>query len=1162
MMGDFSGALDALKTELLNLGSWLYDTLRGAVSDALQAGAKQGIQDIKSGNLTSPAALGTIYAGSKVAGIGAGIGKAGLLVGGIAGRGITGIGSKLGSKALLGAGLVGAGAGKILGAAKVPFSIAGGLLGKVTGAAAKFPIAAKLGNVKLALQGITKPLTGFISKVGLGKVALGALTGPIGWVVTGISLLRTAVKAHRGDYDDLKDSGTSAFSGISDAIREAGRGLREIGSLLWQRDFSGAFDKLKDIGSELYSNLKESLSKISLRDIWDGIKNIGRDLWDSLIVGFEVTGGVISAITEKLQSFGTIIKDKLWEILQNTDWESLGRDTATWLIDALHTGWNALSEAWDIGTSIKDWFTEKIRSTSTEDIKSSFSVWFDAIKTAFSEFWTGFTETMTGGEGWTAFFENIFRHAYVRILKATYDFAKGLYDSVVLIINNIFLLWDGFAIDVYNVFTMMYNSALYVFVKLYSSISGIIDDIVSKINAMTGIDISWVVNNPFDAIKTAVDGLISSLRTLLGIDLSGLFAGVAGRAQGLVSAASSVTGMGAGGAPTAINVPGTSGLGVNDPIPNVKIYDEYGNFQTSTSALTRTDLDNLAMQGLGIKVPTGVGLGGEPTGYTKWGWGEAERVYGKTISVQPVTPQEYPISTEVPVNGGAIPVEGKTTLPVSPPSTGILPEVAEDERAKALMSDPYYSGTRYDLGEVNIGITGSLSDEFLGLNKELNEADGNTKRVTASAMHQNTTIDNFVTKIKLSDDVVGSFGKSVDNITSSVESAKYAMDVSPLTLFEGAKLSGSEWEQFGKNFLTPLDKDWATGAATRGELFDPFEQTAMGKGLLSIIQQQEDQLRDILPPKTPEEEKAAKTTTEELPKQTDALMDIPNSMDAMRNGLVASIGTFTGAQTATEAAIDSQTTATNETTEAVKTATQEAKDYDEKFFRSYIGPSSGYGAFLEEEAARGAIHPEAIQLGSYAAATENVYQLSDAVNNIPTENVDSLNGGIAETGNSAINSANEVDSLSNSINMLTSAPHNVYIDAITDPAYYAVAQLINYINSSSASVTVYTNQIARTSTPEFTGYDTSGAGFAYPLASGIDYVPYDNYPALLHTGERVLTSSENKSYSDRGNIVISPTYNINGSGLDSSDLEDVLRKHDEEMLRKVERLNVEWAKGN
>lgn len=33
------------------------------------------------------------------------------------------------------------------------------------------------------------------------------------------------------------------------------------------------------------------------------------------------------------------------------------------------------------------------------------------------------------------------------------------------------------------------------------------------------------------------------------------------------------------------------------------------------------------------------------------------------------------------------------------------------------------------------------------------------------------------------------------------------------------------------------------------------------------------------------------------------------------------------------------------------------------------------------------------------------------------------------------------------------------------------------------------------------------------LRIGMSYVPYDEYPALLHKGERVLTEGENKEYS-------------------------------------------------
>jgi hypothetical protein len=36
---------------------------------------------------------------------------------------------------------------------------------------------------------------------------------------------------------------------------------------------------------------------------------------------------------------------------------------------------------------------------------------------------------------------------------------------------------------------------------------------------------------------------------------------------------------------------------------------------------------------------------------------------------------------------------------------------------------------------------------------------------------------------------------------------------------------------------------------------------------------------------------------------------------------------------------------------------------------------------------------------------------------------------------------------------------------------------------------------------------------AFSLRSGLDYVPYDNFPARLHEGERVLTKEENQAAS-------------------------------------------------
>lgn len=64
--------------------------------------------------------------------------------------------------------------------------------------------------------------------------------------------------------------------------------------------------------------------------------------------------------------------------------------------------------------------------------------------------------------------------------------------------------------------------------------------------------------------------------------------------------------------------------------------------------------------------------------------------------------------------------------------------------------------------------------------------------------------------------------------------------------------------------------------------------------------------------------------------------------------------------------------------------------------------------------------------------------------------------------------------------------------------------------------------------------DKVGAVVGQPkgYASGLAYVPYDNYPALLHEGERVLTAAENRQYNKRHSAMpASIVFNISAANL-------------------------------
>lgn len=88
----------------------------------------------------------------------------------------------------------------------------------------------------------------------------------------------------------------------------------------------------------------------------------------------------------------------------------------------------------------------------------------------------------------------------------------------------------------------------------------------------------------------------------------------------------------------------------------------------------------------------------------------------------------------------------------------------------------------------------------------------------------------------------------------------------------------------------------------------------------------------------------------------------------------------------------------------------------------------------------------------------------------------------------------------------------------------------------------------------------SGIGkfFGFPLASGIDYVPYDGFPAILHKGERVQTAIEARSSGPGGsgksvNFDFSGQVLNVGQGVSRAEVSAALARNNAEMQTQIRR---------
>lgn len=111
---------------------------------------------------------------------------------------------------------------------------------------------------------------------------------------------------------------------------------------------------------------------------------------------------------------------------------------------------------------------------------------------------------------------------------------------------------------------------------------------------------------------------------------------------------------------------------------------------------------------------------------------------------------------------------------------------------------------------------------------------------------------------------------------------------------------------------------------------------------------------------------------------------------------------------------------------------------------------------------------------------------------------------------------------------------------------------------SAAAAEVMRAALTNNYTTNYTGvggsaWSTGGAGSASQRAVGLSYVPYNNFPAYLHEGERVLTASEARAYKGNRSAAISITGN-NFTVRNDGDIDEIVSRLADEIEQR-ERLS-------
>ncbi|MCP1393354.1 MAG: hypothetical protein J5I35_11480, partial [Methanothrix harundinacea] len=324
------------------------------------------------------------------------------------------------------------------------------------------------------------------------------------------SIASTIGSGLRSAFETLTDLGGAVveklkeidWRGVGDTILGLiGQGfgaLSDIGSKLFDAitsyDWSSLSDRitsgLADVGGAIGSYIKEKLAAVSWGDvghrILDGIKTVfgaARDLGDYLA-----------------------------EAIEGYDWSPVGETVAEWLKKGVQKGWDLLK-----------WIGEKISGISTSDATDTFSGWFNAVKGAFSEFWSGFSEEMTGGASWKAAFIELFWDAF--------DYVKGLLsrwggeilNSLKYYLAEILAKVDYWYIDFINLWVYAFNGVLRQ-ARIFKTwigdeIDKVTETVTKKLDEIGATkafeDLKAAAESPIATVKGWIDGLANSVSNLI-----------------------------------------------------------------------------------------------------------------------------------------------------------------------------------------------------------------------------------------------------------------------------------------------------------------------------------------------------------------------------------------------------------------------------------------------------------------------------------------------------------------------------------------------------------------------------------------------------------------------------------------------------------------------